>query len=561
MKRMCHVVIFGIIHLQKKYIFEVFGAIYSKPQNMFRFRFSQLFAIILLAATTSDAQRYVLIEGNNDNPPDIYEEIMGDVASNGSRVDDNTVYQLQNGYVYHCSDLIETTSDWALQIEAEDLNNKDQKPIIKRNPDKGGNYHRLFNVYSNMTLKNLWIIQGEEDPGVNYTWGSIRLFSEGGRIVLEDCVMEKDRGGFVQFRADKIKLYATDCHFRNAVQFDAFEGNGRVIDTRTFYADSIVVKNCVMYNITDRILRSFDTRGDHNYIEFDHNTIFRHTGRNGGFQFESVKELKITNNLLLNPCAYGNSLALLESSIYFPDVGSVFLLQEQTEGASYTFANNNIAWSPELLAYWDSNDSVDVPSIFSDTLIAALGGEAAAKSTSFSEWLTLHHAPDQNQDVIDFVAGSYSFSSASAVEMIAAGIVLHTEDISRAGEATDYHNLFDYSSFNHSYDVNTRSATAATDGSPVGASWSTTVTSSTDILTDQLKVRINNPVRNGILSVSMEKGGRTYASIIDLTGRTRISKTLNEGSFKLNVNTLEQGLYLLHLKTGSSFKTVKFCKY
>jgi hypothetical protein len=316
-----------------------------------------------------------------------------------------------------------------------------------------------------------------------------------------------------------------------------------------------------MYNITDRILRSFDSPGDHHYIEFDHNTIFRHAGRNGGFQFESVKELRITNNLLLNPCAYGNHAPLLESSIYFPDVGSVFLLQEQTEGAIYTFANNNIAWSPELLAYWEANDSVDIPSIFSDTLIAALGGEAAAKSTYFSEWLTLQNAPDQNQEVIDFVAGSYSSISASAAEMIAAGIVLHTEDISRAGQATDYGNLFDYSGFDHSYQTNTISATAATDGGPVGASWPSMATSSTFILPNHLNVSINNPVTNGILSVSMEHDGRTFASIIDLTGRTRITKTLNEGSFNLNVNTLESGFYLLHLKTGSSSKAVKFCKY
>ena len=93
-----------LIRLPKKYTFEVFSAIYSKYQKMSHFRLPQIFAIIMLAATSSDAQRYVLIEGNTDNPPDIYEEIMGDVASNGSRVDDNTVYQLQNGYVYHCSD-------------------------------------------------------------------------------------------------------------------------------------------------------------------------------------------------------------------------------------------------------------------------------------------------------------------------------------------------------------------------------------------------------------------------------------------------------------------------
>lgn len=522
--------------------------------------FSQL-AIIMLAATTSYAQRYVLIDGNTENPPDIYEEIMGDIVSNGSRVDNNTIYQLQNGYVYHASDLIETTSDWPLQIEAEDLTNSDLKPTIKRIPDKSGDYHRLFYLYSNMTLRNLRIIQGEEDAGSNYIWGSIRLFSEDGRIILEDCVMEKDRGGFVQFRADNIKLYATNCHFRNAVQFDAFPGNGRVIDTRNFNADSIVVRNCIMYNITDRVLRSFDSPGDHNYIEFDHNTIFRHAGRNGGFQFETVKELKISNNLLLNPCAYGNHLPFLEASIYYPDVGSVFLLQEPTAGASYTFSNNNIAWSPELLAYWHANDSVDTPSIFSDTLIAALGGETAANSTFFSEWLTLQKAPDQNQEMIDFVSASYGSSSASALEMIAAGIILHTEDISRTGEATDYNNLFDYSSFNHSYDNSTRSATAATDGGPVGASWPAAVISNMASSTYQLNAIIINPVTNGTLSVSMAKDVKTYASIIDLTGRTRITKMLNQSSSDLDINSLEQGLYLLHLNRGKSFKTIKFVKY
>ena len=57
------------------------------------------------------------------------------------------------------------------------------------------------------------------------------------------------------------------------------EGNGRGIDARNFAFDSLVVRHTVIHNIIDRVFRSQGGTEPHNYIEFDHCTVFNHAGR------------------------------------------------------------------------------------------------------------------------------------------------------------------------------------------------------------------------------------------------------------------------------------------
>jgi len=520
--------------------------------------------LFLMGSINVYGQTYKLVESDNSNPTDIYPVIMGDTTSSGARVAPNTIYQLQNGKVYLCNGTLRNKADWALQIEAEDLNNTASKPIITRQPNDAGKYIGMMAPEGNLSLKNLWVLQGDRGAKIEYTWGSIRLYGKNSRVIVNDCILEKDRGGMLQMRADSIKLYVDNTVFRNAQHVQSFAGNGRMIDTRSFAADTVKITRCYMYNTSDRIFRSMGGTEPHNYVEFDHNTIFRQTGRHGTFQFRSVKTLKITNNLLINPQAFGTSPIYTEEQRQ-PDneAHKVFTLDTIVAGTNVTFAANNIFWDQELLDYYDSNDSVSPVNVYSDKLVDLLGGEDASKTTYFSEPLTLNSAPDQKQAMVDYVTGAYLHPKANTAEMYDLGLFLIIEDKAYAETPYDLGNTFDFSQFDGAYDPTSHSAVASTEGRAVGAA-DFVGTGIDDKIIDLHNVSVYpNPVNDNInFEYTLNQASDVNISIYDITGKMQLV-VLNEHQMigihkvRFDIGTkLIQGIYFANMNIGSS-KMVK----
>jgi hypothetical protein len=142
------------------------------------------------------------------------------------------------------------------------------------------------------------------------------------------------------------------------------------------------------------------------------------------------------------------------------------------------------------------------------------------------------------------------------------------EDIALAGTPFDSGNLFDFPTFSPCYSPETTSATAATDGGPIGAV--TTCDNLTDVFdlpndpTIQLQVS-PNPVRDGIGFVEFSLGQSSDVVILthDISGKVlgqRFIQRLSSGDHRIELGFDQQykpGLYFVSVATDSGVMSTK----
>jgi len=511
----------------------------------------------LMMAFAVQAQRVVEIPPTVDfnDPTDIYPYIMGDTTETGERVDNNTVYKLANGGFYVTSDRLVNKPEWDLVIMAMDVTDTGNKPVLTTVPNASGGYPNVARPEGNMTLTNLWIISGERGPGDDHSWGQIRISGENTTVKVDDCLIEKDRGGFLQFRANGAKVYVNNSTFRNGGNRRLIQGNGRGFDGRNFYIDSLVVKNCIFYNIHDRIFRSQGATQQHNYIEFDHNTVFNHFGRHGFFQFGRAKEIVVTNNLISNPIMEGTTPYFADEQTQVDNEShKVFTIDTLYTGEAYKFSNNNIFWSQEVLDFWAANDTIaNSIDVYSQQIAGLIGDEAAQAETYFSEVVEFNSVPG---DLMQLLEDTYA--DPTSTEMF--DIIV--EDISRQGTDFDFGNIFDFSTFDAGFDpaMYPLSATGDMDGKAVGAvpvSGGVGIGNAQQMDKAGLSVYPNPSQGFMNLSYDLEQSGQVRISVSDISGRERmvlVNEIRPQGSNQLSVDLsseLNSGLYLIKLDTGS----------
>jgi hypothetical protein len=428
----------------------------------------QLFTIVILAglmlsADLLQAQRLFEVPNTPSDPADLYAIIMGDTI-NGGRVDENTIYQLENGGVYIISNRI-VNAGWPLQIHAKDLENTALKPYVTRVPTSAGAWRDVARLEGDLSFKNLWVVFGETGPGQNHDWGRLRTIADGIRLEFIDCVLEKDRGGIPQVRSNNNKLFYENCIIRSLGNRAVWQGNGRATDAREFQIDSLVVKNCVIHNLQDRVFRSLGASGKHNYIEYDHNTVFNQFGRHGMFSFGyGANTIKVTNNIFADPIMFGTTPFTADEQTQTDNTKHfVFTIDanKDTIKTNFTFDNNNMFWTPEVLAYYSSNDSVSRVDLYSEAILSKIGGQAVADTTYFTEVLEFNSVPTH---ALQYVKDAYADPASTEMwDYI-------VEPSNRAGvEGWPQENLFDFSTLDMGYDIESASYTAATDGGAIGA--------------------------------------------------------------------------------------------
>ncbi len=526
-------------------------------QALYRFSFILISLAFIVQAS---AQRVVPIaaSGNPNMPTDIYPIIQGDTMANGNRVDNNTIYTLENGATYVVSREIVNKAVWPLQIQAADLTDTDNKPRITRIPNASGDFRRITWPEGDLTFRNLWVVSGEKAPGAQHDWGLIRLFGENSRVIVDNCIIEKDRGGFLQVRANGLKIYVNNSVFRNGGNRKILQGNGRGIDARNFFIDTLVAKQNVFHNLQDRVFRSQGATEPHNYIEFDHNTVFNQVGRHGSFQFGLARTVKVTNNMLSNPLMLGTSPVYTDEQTQ-PDADAhkIFTLDTLYSDTQLEFAGNNIFYTQDVLDYWASNDTVNQPAIYSDLIMDVLQGSAPGSFTQ--EVLTFEAVP---VTILPYVVDLYADPTATDM------FDFIVEDQSLAGTPVDQGNLFDFSTFSPCYPSSAASATGATDGGAIGATDFCSNLSSSIFSPQAVELEMSiapNPVNDfAVLSYTLETGSQVVLTIYDAVGREVL--TSNQGAQSAGnqtitlsqTNKLPAGLYYARLQTDDGQQTLKF---
>ena len=219
---------------------------------------------------------------------------------------------------------------------------------------------------------------------------------------------------------------------------------------------------------------------------------------------------------------------------------------------------NNIFWTEDVTNYWASNDTVSAPGFLSDLIVEKLGSDVA--DAYFSETLELESIPGT---ILQYVVDLYADPTATDMYDFI------VEDELVAGTAFDSGNLFDFSDFSPCYDPSSESATAATDGGPIGA-----VDTCDDLINDVDDLNINpalglqlspNPVAaSTTLSFTTTQSGMVNLTVYDLMGRELASLhngNLMSGEHQFNWapgNLFKQGMYIVYLRTeeGQMFQRV-----
>lgn len=518
-----------------------------------------LMACIVFFANQLSAQTIVTIPASSDptSPTDIFPIIMGDTTATGERNDNNTIYQLENGQVYITTDRIVNKPEWPLQIQAVDLSDTDNKPVLSRIPNASGEYPDIMRPEGDVSIKNLWIIAGEKGALEQHDWGKIRYMGDNTTVVADHCIIEKDRGGFFQLRGNGIKLFITNCVLRNGGNRRILQGNGRGVDARNTSIDTLIMRNTIVHNIQDRFFRSQGATAPHNYIEIDHCTSFNTAGRHGFIQLGRVTTAKITNNLFMNPIMLGSSpIYTDEQTQPDNDLHKVITLDTLYDNTSLTISNNNVFWTQDVVDYWASNDTVSMPGLLSDLVMDNLG--ANASNAFFQEVVELNSVPGT---ILEYVSDLYADPTADDM------FDFIVEDEVLAGTDFDSGNLFDFSSFDPCYPASSQSATAATDGGPIGAiSFCSELTDVEDLeINESLNFSIFPNPASANLSISFELpvSSEVSISVMDMSGKV-ITQYLDaelgagEHVFTQNISQqLSKGMYFMYLKTELGIMTQK----
>lgn len=519
------------------------------------------FLLCFIGISSIQAQTTVNIPAVVGNFVDIFPIIMGDTTATGDRTDENTTYTLDNGGVYITTGRLVNKKNWALQIQATDLTNTTLKPVLTRIPNATGSYPDIMRPEGDVSLTNLWIISGEKGPGENHDWGKIRILGDSTTFRATDCIIEKDRGGMIQLRANDAKCFVDNCIFRNGGNRFILEGNGRGVDSRNFTFDTLIVKNSIIHNIVDRVFRSQGGTAPHGYIAFDNNTIFNVAGRHGTFQLRWVKSARITNNIMINPMMLGTTPAFTDEQNQ-PDntAHKIITLDTMTATTELFIANNNIYWTQDVVDVWALHDSVNRPAILSDLVKQILGADTA--NAFFEEVISLNNVP---QKITQYVTDLYA--NPAATDMFD----FIVQDSIFLGGDRDFGNLFKFADFDPCYDENSASASAATHGGAIGYTLGCTgltipneYGTGIEDINQTLGLRTApNPFRGHTqISFELSEAGAANISVYDISGRM-VSILANDyyaagvHNIDWQANNLGAGIYIVKLSTQEGFMTKK----
>jgi len=475
------------------------------------------FLAFLLVFPFSDAKAERIV--NVPSGANLTNVIHGDTTATGERIDDNTIYLLERDGLY------EVTSPLNLNVKLH-LRGEEGPgflPAVFPTPTSTGWWPQVILTRGDIILENIYV--SNQNGNVN-KWGGIQALGNGTRVEVRNSQFEWDRAAAILLNADSITCIIEDTRVSKMGNRNIYQGNGRLVDTRSKYVDTLIVRNSTFYYLSDRVIRNMG--GEINYFEFNHNTGFHVQGRHGVFQLAKVHTAKITNNLIINPIYGGNHPDTEEQTQPDSDNFYIITIDEILPDQHIEIRNNNFAHEPEIIAFWETLDHVSEPEVLEPLVIQAIGQDAVADAW-FEELVTFSNVPPVP---MDFLQSIYQNPEADTHP--------ENQDIDNVGiHAIDCTYSEDYASF-----------TAADRGFPLGdlnhypelkALWLTGGSVSTADLQlpqKQLVKVYPNPVHNhATFAFELTKPMSVQISVFNLNGQ-KVAEVFN-GTGTQGLNTIQ----------------------
>ena len=350
--------------------------------------------LILLMHVAFSQQRVVTIQGIIPGQPLVYDQIFNAINADATNrlTNKNVVYELKRGQVYLETSTI-NSADFDLYIRSEA--GTGTMPIIFHTLNSAGASANMITARQNFTLENIEI-DGKHSNG---TLGNriLNMYGKNYRCTFKGCRITNDRGGALAVQVDGVKLYYIDCIMGNLGHQISIGGNGRAVDLRnTGTVDTVVIQNCTLYNMTDRVFRNMAPII--NYFKMDHNTIVNIQGYHGCVQLGKTKKAIITNNIFADPLTFGDRFpARWRTEQMQPDKAFAVIthdsLSKALPVASVEMRNNNIYFDKKFVDFFNQtppNDSIGMVRPINNAIIGFLG--ASLPQAYYAEELVFKNA-------------------------------------------------------------------------------------------------------------------------------------------------------------------------
>jgi hypothetical protein len=511
----------------------------------------KLFLFFLLICSSITAQTIKVpanLNGTTDFPfTDVSDFITADTLSNGLRK--NTVYQLERGGLYFFTSQVTWKSDVTIEATGPITNGR---PVISRRNKAGAStLASMYRGTGSLTLSGLYIVAGDNGiAAASYDTSPFIGLGANKTYKVIDCVYEKSRQSVFNIGADGVKLFIEGNHIYNLGDYKILQGNGRIVDPRTFRSDSIVIRNNVVHNLLDRAFIGF-RQSSLNYLEFSNNTIFNHVGRHGFFQVgKNTAQTVFKDNVVINPSIIGSDTSYA-SEQFFPFnrlENFLFTLDTGNVNSKITMSNNNIFYTPDVNNNYNTTKNRK-PKSFSP----AFASKVDTTKAFFSEVIELNNVPTR--------APLIKYVNDVNVSTIAIKENIMVEDILFKGQPgyETVTNFFDFTKFNACYPTTSRSYTAATDGKALGARWACGLKLNTPETVFNPNIKIEafpNPASTSTtFKFNLPGSGNVKLELFDMQGR--LVKNIHEGFMNEGVQeftendltSVNSGVYFASIKT------------
>jgi len=469
------------------------------------------------------------------------EAVDGDTTETGDRIaPDSTMYRLEKGGLYLLTGSLENR-DYTLRIEAAEGDGA--RPVLQPAVVSGGESSRPFRPRDDIYLTGLYITNEDELGGINLR--TIRASADSIRIVIDDCHI--DKSGQSAFRLDNpgMRIFITNSVISNIGQ-TVDPNNGRAIDDRGNDIDSLWIENTTFYNLSSNILRDGGT-STINFMRFNQNTSFAIGQR--GLDMGEVAELTLTNNIFYNVGFLGSSIEDDTSGFERRIVNLDSL--SSGEAQSITISHNNF--------YLDT--AIITPS-FPDSIFFSLIYSTAAQAFL-----------DETGTAETNIAEALDFISTPSVDSLATIISIFYTDPDPSNNTPPFDDgggsITNQLPFDFLYSEDAMSATASTDGQPLGDLnwWDGNIPTS---LRDNLSFKettglINYPnpfQRVTQIRFMLADHSNVHVSVVNTNGQliATLSNTFYPAGvheLKWDAKDLVPGMYLIRMQVGDRVATQK----
>lgn len=252
---------------------------------------------VVMCALPASAQRIVNVPQGIGT---LEQTIHGDSLN---RKTQPTVYVLQRGGYY--GTLTSIVNYDHVYIRAAD--GAGAAPIVRPAKPPTGSAVRPFAGKGHLTLRGLYVVNMDDNPTAPaLITTSVRPTAGGLRIIIDSCHFDQDGGATIRLDNANNRVFLTNSIFSNLG--DMNNANGRILDTRGTNQDTVVIENCIIYNVTEKLLRTgtAGTGGNMGYERINQNTVVN-CPDNTMFNFGKIKEGIYTNNLMVNSACNGDT--------------------------------------------------------------------------------------------------------------------------------------------------------------------------------------------------------------------------------------------------------------